>query len=179
MRWFPTQYSKKHPNTNVSNYSTHFLETLRGLRTIRAFNWVAINQELNSKLLDTSQRPIYLLFMVQQWLAVVLNLVTTAIVIILVGVATATRSQHSYIGLALVNLMSFNNILKSIVILWTTLETSIGSVSRIKTFSETTKSETEASSQDMIGPSEIWPQHGVVEFKDAWATYKSVKLLPL
>ncbi|ATZ58539.1 hypothetical protein BCIN_16g02970 [Botrytis cinerea B05.10] len=150
---------------------THFLETLRGLRTIRAFNWAATNQELNSKLLDTSQRPIYLLFMVQQWLAVVLNLVTTAIVIILVGVATATRSQHSYIGLALVNLMSFNNILKSIVILWTTLETSIGSVSRIKTFSETTKSETEASSQDMIGPSEIWPQHGVVEFKDAWATY--------
>ncbi|KAF7919657.1 hypothetical protein EAE99_008509 [Botrytis elliptica] len=153
---------------------THFLETLRGLRTMRAFNWTLPNRELNSKLLDTSQRPVYLLFMVQQWLTVVLNLVTTAIVIILVGVATVTRSQHSYIGLALVNLMSFNNILKSIVILWTTLETSIGSVSRIKTFSETTESEAETSSQDMIETSENWPQHGGVEFKDVCATYKSV-----
>ncbi|QSZ28996.1 hypothetical protein DSL72_003505 [Monilinia vaccinii-corymbosi] len=74
---------------------THFLDTLRGLRTIRAFNWTATNQELNSKLLDTSQRPVYLLFMVPQWLAVVLNLVMTAIVIILVSVATVTRSQNS------------------------------------------------------------------------------------
>lgn len=150
---------------------THFLETLRGLRTIRAFNWTAINQELNSKLLDTSQSPVYLLFMVQQWLAVILNLVTTAIVIILVGVATVTRSHHSYIGLALVNLMSFNTILKQIVILWTTLETSIGSVSRIKTFGETTESESETSSQEMIIASEDWPQNGSVEFINAWATY--------
>ncbi|EDO02859.1 hypothetical protein SS1G_05336 [Sclerotinia sclerotiorum 1980 UF-70] len=152
---------------------THFLETLRGLRTIRAFNWTAINQELNSKLLDTSQSPVYLLFMVQQWLAVILNLVTTAIVIILVGVATVTRSHHSYIGLALVNLMSFNTILKQIVILWTTLETSIGSVSRIKTFGETTESENETSSQEMIIASEDWPQNGSVEFINAWATYNN------
>ncbi|KAF7870491.1 hypothetical protein EAF04_004235 [Stromatinia cepivora] len=152
---------------------THFLETLRGLRTIRAFNWTAINQELNSKLLDASQSPVYLLFMVQQWLGVILNLVTTAIVIILVDVATVTRSHHGYIGLALVNLVSFNTILKQTVILWATLETSIGSVSRIKTFGETIESESETSSQDMIIPSEDWPLHGSVEFKNAWATYNS------
>ncbi|PQE32692.1 ABC multidrug transporter protein [Rutstroemia sp. NJR-2017a WRK4] len=157
---------------------THFLETSRGIRTIRAFNWTSANQELNSKLLDTSQRPVYLLFMVQQWLAVILNLVTTAIVMILVGIATVTRSQHSYIGLALVNLMSFNNILKSIVILWTTLETSIGSVARIKRFSETTESESETNHlpRDVVDSSEVWPQHGTVELKDVGATYKSVTI---
>ncbi|CAD6444383.1 36bc0e59-e50e-421a-8e27-2b0a2cbc293c [Sclerotinia trifoliorum] len=128
----------------------HFLETLRGLRTIGAFNWTSINQEVNSKLLDTSQSPVYLLFMVQQWLAVILNLVTTAIVMILVSVANVTRSHQGYI------------------------ETSIGSVSRIKTFGETTESEGETLSQEMIIPSEDWPQNGSVEFENALATYNSV-----
>lgn len=93
-------------------------------------------------------------------------------VIILVGVATVTRSHDSYIGVALVNLMSFNVILKTVVILWTTLETSIGSVSRIKTFSETTESEAETSSVEMIDTGENWPQHGSIEFKHSCATYK-------
>ncbi|TVY47392.1 ABC transporter [Lachnellula occidentalis] len=148
---------------------THFLETLRGLRTIRAFGWTITNKRLNSQLLDTSQRPLYLLFMVQRWLTLVLDLMITAIVLVLVGIAVGTRSKSGYIGVALVNLMSFNDTLKNVVLFWTTLETSIGSVSRIKDFSESTKSENLP--QEIMVPSEDWPRHGRVQFVDASASY--------
>ncbi|TVY32940.1 ABC transporter [Lachnellula subtilissima] len=148
---------------------THFLETLRGLRTIRAFGWTITNKRLNSQLLDTSQRPLYLLFMVQRWLTLVLDLMVTAIVLVLVGIAVGTRSKSGYIGVALVNLMSFNDTLKNVVLFWTTLETSIGSVSRIKDFSESTKSENLP--QEIMVPSDDWPRHGRVQFVDASASY--------
>jgi ATP-binding cassette subfamily C (CFTR/MRP) protein 1 len=95
---------------------------------------------------------------------------TTAIVLILVDVATATRSKIGYMGVALVNLMSFNEVLKNILLFWTTLETSIGSVSRVKDFSELTKSEN-LSEETMI-PAEYWPQHGNIEFRQTSASYK-------
>lgn len=53
---------------------SHFLESLNGLVTIRAFGWTEDFQENNLRLLDASQKPYYLLFCIQQWLALVLDL---------------------------------------------------------------------------------------------------------
>lgn len=46
------------------------------------------------------------------------------------------------------------------------METSIGSVARMKEFSETTESETEAESEEMVDSGKNWPQHGGIEFRD-------------
>jgi hypothetical protein len=64
--------------------SSHLLETLGGLATIRAFGWVDSNLSHNRTLLDNSQRPVYLLAMIQQCLAVTLNLLVAGLAVILV-----------------------------------------------------------------------------------------------
>ena len=86
---------------------THFLETLRGLSTIRAFGWERQVREKNNDSLDASQKPYYLLCCVQQWLELVLDLVVAAEAILVVGLAIALRTSTS-IGLLGVSL---NNVL--------------------------------------------------------------------
>jgi ABC-type multidrug transport system fused ATPase/permease subunit len=53
---------------------THFLESLTGIVTIRAFGWSAAYRKKNSVLLDQSQVPFYLHFAIQSWLNLVLEL---------------------------------------------------------------------------------------------------------
>jgi len=51
----------------------------------------------------------------------------------------------------------------------TVLETSIGAVSRVKTFSEAI--EPEALSAEITTPPELWPMTGHIEFKNVSASY--------
>jgi len=60
---------------------SHFIETLSGLTTIRAFGWTEIFREQNLALLDTSQKPYYLLFCIQRWLGLVHDLLVTALAV--------------------------------------------------------------------------------------------------
>ena len=53
---------------------THFLESLAGIVTIRAFGWASAYRKKNSVYLDQSQVPFYLLFAIQNWLGLVLEL---------------------------------------------------------------------------------------------------------
>ncbi|KJK79823.1 hypothetical protein H634G_04062 [Metarhizium anisopliae BRIP 53293] len=57
----------------------HFLETLGGLITLRAFNWDQSFIERNNELIDIVQRPFYLFLSVQRWLSLVLDLMVTPI----------------------------------------------------------------------------------------------------
>lgn len=58
---------------------SHFLESLNGLVTIRAFGWAERFQESNLELLDASQKPYYLMFCIQRWLALILDLVVSLV----------------------------------------------------------------------------------------------------
>lgn len=138
---------------------THFMETIEGLATIRAFGWSDANIAINHNLLDESQRPLYLLYMVQRWLQLVLDLLTAIITIVLVAIAIKIGSTSSgFVGVALINLMSINQELKMIVINWTSLETSLGAITRIKSFEENTPVE-HLPGEDQIPPTE-WPHTG-------------------
>jgi ATP-binding cassette subfamily C (CFTR/MRP) protein 1 len=170
---------------------TQFIESLSGLVTIRAFGWQQNERELNRHLLDTSQKPFYLLFMIQRWLTVVLDLVSGALALVVTGLAVGLRTNVSpgFTGVALVNIINFNVVLQNLVmwyksllvldshaniywLLGTQLETSIGAVSRVKAFSE--KTEVEALPEETNDPPENWPLRGLVEFKDVSAAYKYV-----
>ena len=149
--------------------STHFLSTLTGLTTLRAFNLLTQNLTLNNHLLDRSQRPAYLLTMIQQWLTLVLNLVIAVLAIILVTLVTRLRASSSFTGVGLVSLMSFGEMLSSVVRSWTQLETSIGAVSRLKSFSENVESENLPGEVEV--PTEEWPQYGRIEIDRVSARY--------
>ena len=88
--------------------STQFLETLSGLAHIRAFGWQKENRVKNDLLLDTSQRPFYQLFMIQQWLNLVLQLICAGLAFLVVVLAVELQSNVSpgFTGVALVNIIS-------------------------------------------------------------------------
>jgi ATP-binding cassette subfamily C (CFTR/MRP) protein 1 len=150
---------------------TNFLETLSGLVTIRAFGWTKDMEKRNMELLDTSQRPFYLLYCIQRWLALVVDLTVAGLAVILV--ALIVRFRHSanagFVGVALINIMTFSMTLTVVVQHYTAIETSLGAVSRIKSFVDSTRSENLPEESQEV-PLE-WPSQGSIAVSDISASY--------
>ena len=123
---------------------------------------------MHFSLLDTSQRPEYLLAMIQEWLKLVLNFVIAGIATLLVFLATYLHASAGFTGVGLVALMTFSEMMASLVRCWTQLETSISAVSRIKQFEETVKSEEMENYQAIP---ESWPTKGEIFMKDVNVSY--------
>lgn len=87
-----------------------------------------------------------------------------------VTLATQLRSNSAFTGASLVTLMTFGDQLSLLVDQYTMLETSIGAVSRLKTFSETVVSENLAG-EDVVPPRE-WPLKGRIEVNAVSASYE-------
>lgn len=143
---------------------------MEGLATFRAFGWAADGITLNNSLLDASQRPAYLLAMIQRWLGVTLQLVVAGLAVVFVTLATQLRSNSAFTGASLVILMSFGDQLSLLVENYTLLETSIGAVSRLKAFSEKVASE-DLAEENVIPPRE-WPLEGSIEINGVSASYE-------
>ena len=154
-----------------SQLFTHFLELLSGITTIRAFGWE--NQHLfrARAALAISQRPFYLLYCIQRWLNLVLNLIVGAVAVLLVTIAVEFQgsSDAGLIGLALVSLVGFTQVLKQLVTNWTLLETSAGAVSRIRNF--TSEVESENYPDECQKPPVNWPSEGAIEFQNITAVH--------
>lgn len=131
-----------------------------------------LSEEINKniRLINSSQRPAYLLVMIQQWLNLVLDLVVTIMSVVMTALAVQLHSNAGFLGASLVTLMLFGENLSSIVIFYTRLETSLGAISRIRAFSDTVKPE-DREEEDIIPP-ENWPEMGVIELKDVSASYQ-------
>lgn len=86
---------------------SHFLETLEGLSTIRAYGWETQFQNINLKRLDDSQKPYYLMFCIQRWLGLVLDLVVAAMAVIVVSLAMTLKGTTTVglLGVSLNNVM--------------------------------------------------------------------------
>ncbi|KAK2768034.1 ABC multidrug transporter [Colletotrichum kahawae] len=150
---------------------THFTEVLAGLTTIRAFSWRPSMLRESQALLDASQRPYYLFFCVQRWLNVVLDLFVAGMAIFLVAFALHFNNTTSKgaIGLAMVNIISFNQTLGNFIEMWTMLETSLGAITRLKYFIEYTPREDRECEKDI--PPSSWPENGKIEIGNVTAAY--------
>ncbi|KAJ4864914.1 ABC transporter domain-containing protein [Trichoderma breve] len=150
---------------------TQFMETLAGISTIRAFGWQ--NQAIlkNHQLVDQSQKPFYLLMMVQRWLVLVLDLTTTALALLIVGFSVKLRGSVSVglTGVSLVQLITMSETLNMLIQFWTSIETSIGAVARIKQFAEETPNES-LPGEDQEVPVD-WPNKGHVVIQALEASY--------
>ncbi|KAJ4013233.1 hypothetical protein NW752_007528 [Fusarium irregulare] len=149
-----------------------FTESVTGLATLRAFGWRDALEKRHHELLDRSQRPFYLLYAVQRWLTLVLDMIVTVIAVLVVVIVTQLRGilPAGLIGVALVNIIQFSQHLKLLMTFWTTLETHIGAISRIKSFTTDTTCEHEP--QEKEQPPSVWPSEGTVVFDRVWAGYK-------
>ena len=157
---------------------SHFLEVGEGVATIRAFGWQEDAKQRNDDLLDASQTPYYLMYCVQRWLQLVLDLLVAVMAVVVMALAVSLRSSTSagLLGVALNNILGFNQSLGRLVREWTNLETSLAAISRLKAFSETTSSETDCASSD-TGPSS-WPSGGII-LKNVSASYSGNDVGPV
>ncbi|ETS75107.1 hypothetical protein PFICI_13591 [Pestalotiopsis fici W106-1] len=150
---------------------THFIESVAGAATIRAFGWQSIYQERNYKLIDQSQRPAYLQFCIQHWLSFVLDMLVTALAVILVAIIVTWKDKFTAgnVGVSLVMVMTFSTVLMRLIKMWTMMESSIGAVARVKRFAEETESE------ERDGPvadvASDWPRQGAIEFRSLVAAH--------
>ncbi|RDA86714.1 hypothetical protein CP532_4180 [Ophiocordyceps camponoti-leonardi (nom. inval.)] len=150
---------------------SHFLETVGGLATIRAFGWQSRFKFKNERLLDNAQRPHYLLYCSQRWLNLVLDLVIGAQAVLVVGLAVGFRHSTSpgLLGVSLNSTLSFSAALSSLVSGWTMLETSLGAIARLMNFEATVKPEDRA--DEKTRPSASWPDRGMIELRNVTAIH--------
>ncbi|KAI9041611.1 putative ABC multidrug transporter [Aspergillus affinis] len=150
----------------------HFTDCLGGLTTVRAFGWQQALQDKNHRLLDYSQRPFYFLYAIQRWLTLTLDMVVAGIAVILIVLVVTLRGSigAGYVGVALLNVILFSQSIKLLVTFWTNLETHIGSILRVKSFSENVASEDQPDEKGDVPPE--WPSGGEIAFENVSAEYR-------
>ncbi|KAL0929815.1 ABC transporter [Colletotrichum truncatum] len=148
---------------------SHFLDTMRGLATVRAHGTTPQNITMNNKILDTSQRPGYLLAMIQQWLSTVLLALVGLIATVITVLATQLRTNSGFAGASFVTLMTLSAAISELMQGYTSVETSIGAVSRLRAFSQNIKPEDEADDDAELPPN--WPSRGEIRLTDVSASY--------
>ncbi len=155
---------------------SHFQETLSGLATIRAFGWSSAFMEKHLEVLDQSQRPFYLLYCIQRWLAVVLDLMVAALATILMMIVVGTRHEINagLVGLGMLNVMTFNGNLTGLIKNWTQLEVSLGAIARVKDFVRDTECEVKPHEKEEVAW--YWPQQGALKIKDFSASYSETSV---
>ncbi|KAJ4856963.1 ABC transporter domain-containing protein [Trichoderma breve] len=150
---------------------THFTDTVAGVATLRAFGWTQESLDFNLKLLDNSQRPAYLLAMVQHCLTFILSSVVTAVATLVVALTTQVKAVTGpgLTGASMVTLMSLGNFISHLIVMYTMVEISLGAVSRLKSFHDTVVPES-TPEEDAELPL-LWPWRGAVDIQDVSASY--------
>ncbi|KAM7217288.1 multidrug resistance-associated protein 1-like protein 5, partial [Rhypophila decipiens] len=159
---------------------SHFISTSTGLVTLRAFSWTGAAEKENVRLLDISQRPHYLLFCLQRWLTLVLDLITAGMAVLLMGLAVRLRDSidPGYLGVALVSVMNFGQVLSTLIMYWTNLETSLQAVGRIKDYVDEVPREQRTCPEGEEAEVPLsWPGRGQVVISNVSASYGELKVL--
>jgi len=135
---------------------TLFSETTDGISAIRGFGWQAKFNQMGIAKLDDSQKPFYLLFCIQRWLMLVIDLTagSMGVVVIALALCIPGSSSGGFLGVALTSILTFNGNLGSLISNWTNAETSIGSVTRTRSFELDTPKESQEGCKE---PKESWP----------------------
>jgi ATP-binding cassette subfamily C (CFTR/MRP) protein 1 len=113
---------------------------------------------------------------IQRWLSLTLDLMVAGVaVILMILVATMRGQDTAYFGVALYQVVLFTQSIKMLLQFWTNLETHIGSIARIKQYSEQTPRELQVEVGNHSVPTN-WPQKGKIEFNKISAGYSQTHL---
>lgn len=161
-----------------------------GLSTIRAHGpvWVDKTRTTFDDKMDRSQEPLYLLYAVQRWLQLVLNLSVAGLVVVVLGTSVAMKSSSKSnispgaVGVAFLNAVTFGETITQFVTAWTGLETSLGAIARISLFQRQIPIEEDTAAASGSGADSVrqeplaihGPEFGTIRFENVWATYDDV-----
>ncbi|KAF5966025.1 fumonisin cluster-ABC transporter [Fusarium bulbicola] len=148
----------------------HFLELENGIATIRAADWTDEYLVQNRVLLDVSQRPAYLLAMVQRWLLFILNTFVLLMALFTVALVTQLKSHGTgFAGAGLISLMQIGQFLTNVVRSYANLEISMGAVSRLKALAQSPHRE--CAEGQVAMPPQRWPCRGSIKIDGVSASY--------
>lgn len=107
----------------------------------------------------------------QRWLNLVLDLLVATLAVGIVALTVQFRDSitGAQVGIALSIMLIANKALLKLVESWTSMETSLGAISRVKTLEEMTPVEDTFSNS--LQPPE-WPDQGRLELTDVVASYE-------
>lgn len=145
---------------------------MEGTATIRAFGWQREFEQENVRRMDESQKPFYILLCLQRWLNIVLDLIIAGIATCVIGLAVYLRgtTTGAEVGVALNLILVANSTLLKLVENWTSLEISLGAISRLRsTVSETPQ---EDKLWETSVPPASWPSSGSIEVENVTVSYK-------
>lgn len=151
---------------------SQFLETVNGVACIRAYGWSEEYTEQNYKALNRSQKPYYLLWCIQRWLTLVLDLLNAGVATLVVALATNLEGGSTgFLGVALFNIVIFSSTLQGLVTAWTQVETALGAINRIRSFILNVENENQEGEVGTVP--DDWPQRGGIVFEDISASYEA------
>lgn len=155
-----------------------FEEASAGLMYLRSFRWEADNLEESMRLLDESQKPMYLLYSSQQLLGLLTELLAASVGVILSILTLFIKNSTSpnAAGLAFLAIVVVGDTFNEVIVHWTKLEIAIGSLQRTREFMEETPTESDAGTRDLP---EHWPSAGRVELRNVTARYMANQETPV
>ncbi|KAJ5953836.1 hypothetical protein N7501_008115 [Penicillium viridicatum] len=162
-----------------SSVFTNFLDTGSGIVTIRAFDWKDKFENENVKSLDLSQKPFYILLSLQCWLKMTMDCIIAIFAVILIAFTVLYRNTTTGadLGVALNLLIVANTTLLRLVQSWTSLETSLGSISRLKSIQDCVPSEDDVGGT--LDPGLQWPSAGNLQVNGISVAYSESAALSL
>ncbi|KAJ5693613.1 hypothetical protein N7536_004025 [Penicillium majusculum] len=162
-----------------SSVFTNFLDTASGIVTIRAFGWKDKFENENVKSLDLSQKPFYILLCLQCWLKIIMDCIIAifAVILIVFTVLYRNTTTGADLGVALNLLIVANTTLLRLIQSWTSLETSLGSISRLKSIQDCVPSEDDIGGT--LDPDLQWPSSGNLQINDISVAYSESAALSL
>lgn len=145
---------------------------MEGAATIRAFGWQHEFEQENFRRLDESQKPFYILLCLQRWLNIVLDLLIAGVATCVIAVAVHFRGLTSgaAVGVALNLILVANSTLLKLVENWTSLEISLGAISRLRSSINETPQEDKL--WETFVPPTDWPTAGMIEVENVTVSYK-------
>ncbi|KOS44277.1 hypothetical protein ACN38_g4800 [Penicillium nordicum] len=162
-----------------SSLFTNFIDTANGIVTIRAFGWKEKFQKENVQALDLSQKPFYLLLCLQCWLKMILDCIITGFAVVLIAFTISYRNTTAGadLGLALNLIIVANTTLLKLVQAWTSFETSLGAIARLKSIQDSLP--TENNTEHTLDPGLRWPSIGNLHVNDVSVGYSKSSPLAL
>ncbi|KAM0809256.1 putative ABC transporter domain-containing protein [Seiridium cardinale] len=143
-----------------------FIETVKGVTTIRAFGWQDKMKARNLDRLEDSQRVLYVLLCIKRWLNLILGLTEAGVAVAVVSFAVKQRATLSpgEIGVMLNMVLETSTALRQAVDSWANMEIFLGAVDRLRQIQFHTPNE-DTPYYDNIPPAD-WPSQGKVRISN-------------
>lgn len=157
-----------------SSLFTCFSETTDGIHHVRSFGWQKIFRQRLVTALDKSQKPTYLLYCIQRWLSLTMDLTSTvaSLVLVTVSLKLPQSTSSAAVGLSMLSLIGFSSTATGYIRVWTSFETSLGAIRRVRSFVFDTPQEQDTVSETPVPDN--WPTEGNISFSAVSATYTYV-----